>query len=148
MAENFSNGSTQCSVLVNFSSTVSAGSEICVYDAAGKLIASYTPEKNYQCAVISSPALAVGETCTVTAGGAQQTVTLSSTITGGGTGMGGMGGHGGFGGGGGMQGGWGGETDGATSATPSDGGQSGFGDQGGFGGHGGMGGPGGHGGRP
>ena len=145
MAENFSNGSTQCSVLVNFSSTVSAGSEICVYDSDGTLIASYTPEKNYQCAVISSPALAVGETCTVTAGGTQQTVTLSSTITGGGMGMGGMGGHGGFGGGGGMQGGWGGETDGVTSATPSDGGQGGFGDQGGFGGHGGMGG---HGGRP
>ena len=148
MAENFSSGSTQCSVLVNFSSTVSAGSEICVYDAEGKLIASYTPEKNYQCAVISAPELAVGETCTVTAGGAQQTVTLSSTITGGGMGMGGMGGmggHGGFGGGGGMQGGWGGETDGVTSATPSDGGQGGFGDQGGFGGHGGMGG---HGGRP
>ena len=148
MAENFSNGSTQCSVLVNFSSTVSAGSEICVYDSDGTLIASYTPEKNYQCAVISSPALAVGETCTVTAGGTQQTVTLSSTITGGGMGMGGMGGHGGFGGGGGMQGDWGGETDGVTSATPSDGGQGGFGDQGGFGGHGGMGGPGGHGGRP
>ena len=148
MAENFSNGSTQCSVLVNFSSTVSAGSEICVYDSDGTLIASYTPEKNYQCAVISAPELAVGETCTVTAGGTQQTVTLSSTITGGGMGMGGMGGHGGFGGGGGMQGDWGGETDGVTSATPSDGGQGGFGDQGGFGGHGGMGGPGGHGGRP
>ena len=148
MAENFSNGSTQCSVLVNFASTVSAGSEICVYDADGKLIASYTPEKNYQCAVISAPELAVGGTYTVTAGGLQQSVTLSSTITGGGMGMGGMGGHGGFGGGGGMQGGWGGETDGVTSATPSDGGQSGFGNQGGFGGHGGMGGPGGHGGRP
>lgn len=137
MAENFSNGSTQCSVLVNFASTVSAGSEICVYDADGKLIASYTPEKNYQCAVISAPELAVGETCTVTAGGLQQSVTLSSTITGGGMGMGGMGGHGGFGGGGGMQGGWGGETDGVTSATPSGGSQDGFG------GHGGMGGPGG-----
>jgi hypothetical protein len=76
MAENFSNGSTQCSVLVNFSSTVSAGSEICVYDSDGTLIASYTPEKNYQCAVISAPKLAVGETCTVTAGGAQHLVHL------------------------------------------------------------------------
>ena len=147
MAENFSSGSTQCSVLVNFSSTVPAGSEICVYDADGTLIASYTPEKNYQCAVISAPELAVGETCTVTAGGLQQSVTLFSTITGGGMGMGGMGGPGGMGGqggwGGGMQGGWGGETDGVTSATPSGGSQDGFGGQGGFGGHGGMGGPGG-----
>jgi len=109
MAENFSSGSTQCSMLVSFSSTVAAGSEICVYDVDGTLIASYTPEKSYQCAVISSPAFAVGGTYTVTAGGTQQTVTLSSTITGGGMGMGGpgamgtqggMGGHGSFGGGG------------------------------------------------
>ena len=100
MAENFGSGSTQCSMLVNFSSTVSAGSEICVYDASGKLIAGYTPEKNYQCAVISSPELTVGESYTVTAGGMQQTVTLSSTVTGGGMGMGGPGGFGGGPGGG------------------------------------------------
>ena len=99
MAENFSNGSTQCSMLVSFSGTISAGSEICVYDSQGKLIASYTPEKSYQCAVISCPELTVGESYTVTAGGTQQSVTLSSTITGGGMGMGGMGGMGGHGGG-------------------------------------------------
>lgn len=95
MAENFSNGSTQCSMLVSFSGTISAGSEICVYDSQGKLIASYTPEKSYQCAVISCPELTVGESYTVTAGGTQQSVTLSSTITGGGMGMGGPGGFGG-----------------------------------------------------
>lgn len=119
MAENFSNGSTQCSMLVSFSGTISAGSEICVYDSQGKLIASYTPEKSYQCAVISCPELTVGESYTVTAGGTQQSVTLSSTITGGGMGMGGFGG--GMGGPGGGQGGFGG----------------GQGGQGGFGGHGG-----------
>ena len=113
-----------------------------MYDSQGKLIASYTPEKTYQCALISSPEFAVGQSYTVTAGGAQQSVTLSSTITGGGMGMGGMGGHGGFGGGpGGGQSGW-------------SGNESGSGDQGGFGGGpGGQsgfgGGPGGgHGGRP
>ena len=111
MAENFSNGSTQCSMLVSFSGTISAGSEICVYDSQGKLIASYTPEKSYQCAVISCPELTVGESYTVTAGGTQQSVTLSSTITGGGMGMGGPGGFGG--------------------------GQGGQGGPGGFGGHGG-----------
>lgn len=100
MAENFSNGSTQCSMLVSFSGTISAGSEICVYDSQGKLIASYTPEKSYQCAVISCPELTVGESYTVTAGGTQQSVTLSSTITGGGMGMGGPGGFGGGPGGG------------------------------------------------
>ena len=122
MAENFSNGSTQCSMLVSFSGTISAGSEICVYDSQGKLIASYTPEKSYQCAVISCPELTVGESYTVTAGGTQQSVTLSSTITGGGMGMGGPGGFGGgMGGFGGGQGGPGG----------------GQGGQGGFGGHGG-----------
>ena len=122
MAETFSSGSTQCSMLVSFSGTISAGSEICVYDSQGKLIASYTPEKSYQCAVISCPELTVGESYTVTAGGTQQSVTLSSTITGGGMGMGGPGGFGGgMGGFGGGQGGPGG----------------GQGGQGGFGGHGG-----------
>ena len=111
MAENFSNGSTQCSMLVSFSGTISAGSEICVYDSQGKLIASYTPEKSYQCAVISCPELTVGDSYTVTAGGTQQSVTLPSTITGGGMGMGGPGGFGG--------------------------GQGGQGGPGGFGGHGG-----------
>lgn len=116
MAENFSSGSEQCSMLVSFSSTLSGGTEICVYNATGELLASFTPEKSYQCAVISLPSLRVGETYTVTAGAATQSITLSSTIYGSG-GMGGMGGHGGFGG---------------------QGGQGGMG--GGFGGQGGMGG--------
>lgn len=113
MAENFSGTSSQCSMLVSFSTTLSGGTEICVYNAAGELLASYTPEKSYQCAVISLPTLSVGETYTVTAGGTTQSVTLSSTVYG----SGGMGG--------GMPGG-------------DQGGQGG-----GFGGHGGQGGQGG-----
>ena len=38
MAENFSNASTQPSMLVSFSGTVSGGSEICVYDASGRFL--------------------------------------------------------------------------------------------------------------
>lgn len=124
MAENFSSASTQPSMLVGFSGTVSGGTEIRLTDADGKLILSYTPEKDYQCAVISAPELTIGETYTVSAGAQSQSISLSSVIYGSG-GMGGMGGPGGMGG---MPG-WGGN-----------GGQGGPGGQGGQGGQGGWGG--------
>ena len=119
MAENFGSESSQCSVCVNFAGTLAGGSEIRVCDASGRELASFTPEKNYQCAVISLPELTVGESYTVSAGGSEQSITLSSVITGGQNGFGG--GQGGFGGGrggfGGGQGGFG-------------GGQNGFGSEG------------------
>ena len=84
------------------------------------MLASYTPSKAYNSVVISTEALTVGGTYTVTAGSYSETVTLTSLIYGGGMGMGGFGGMGGpmggqpgggFGGGPGGQGGgpgWGG----------------------------------------
>ena len=109
MAENFDGNSTQPSMLVTFSGTIPGGSEITVTDASGKEIVSFTPEKSYQCAVISTPELKVGETYTVTASGQTQSVSFSSVIYGSGSGMGGFGsnsgGMGGFGGGHGGQGG-------------------------------------------
>ena len=99
MAQNFGSDSTQPSVLVTFGATASG--EIRISDSAGNVIAFYTPEKEYQCVVISHPDLKVGETYTVTGGDLTTTVELTDTITG--TGFGGMGGGfgpGGFGGGG------------------------------------------------
>jgi hypothetical protein len=87
MAQNFSNSSTQCVFLVNFDQTVSGGEKLTVTDSAGSEILAYTPAKDYQCAVISSPALKQGETYTVTAGNASTEVTLDSIVTGGGGGM-------------------------------------------------------------
>lgn len=119
MAENFGSGSTQPSMLVNFSSTVRGGTEIRVNDASDSEIISFTPEKDYQCAVISTPDFEVGESYSVSAGSQSQNVTFSSVIYGSGSGMGGPGGMpGGFGGGfggepGNWQGGWGGSNGGS-----------------------------------
>lgn len=88
MAQNFGAGSTQCSILVSVSG--GAGSAVTLRDAAGNLLASYTPEKSYRCVVISTPALQVGGSYTVSAGGTDTAVTPTSTIYGGG--MGGPGG--------------------------------------------------------
>lgn len=100
MAENFGSGASQPCMLVNFSSTVRGGSEICVSDASGRELIRYTPEKDYQCAVISTPDFEVGESYSVSAGSQSQNVTFSSVIYGSGSGMGGFGGmQGGFGGG-------------------------------------------------
>ena len=107
MAQNFGSDSTQPAVLVTFGGT--ARGEIRISDSAGNVIASYTPEKEYQCVVISHPDLKVGETYTVNGGDLTTTVELTDTITG--TGFGGMGGGfgpGGFGGGG--KGGWNGDS--------------------------------------
>ena len=89
MAQNFGSNSTQGSMLVNCSG--SAGSEIVLQDADGKVLVRYTSEKAYACAVISCPELTVGSTYTVTVGGSSVSVTLSSLIYGG-SGMGGPGG--------------------------------------------------------
>ena len=65
----------------------------------GRVLAEYTPEKQYQCAVISHPDIKQGETYNVITSAGTQSVTMSSLIYGSG-GMGGSsgmqdGGHGG-----------------------------------------------------
>lgn len=97
MDQNFGGNSTQPSVSVSFGGSVSG--ELIVYDASGKKLASFTPEKSYQCAVISLPEFALGETYTINAGGQNVEVTLSSMITGESGGMGGFSGKGGMTGG-------------------------------------------------
>jgi hypothetical protein len=87
MAQNFSDTSTQCVFLVNFDQSVAGGEKLTVTDSSGNVILTYTPTKDYQCAVVSSPALVQGETYTVTAGTASVEVTLTSVVTGGGGGM-------------------------------------------------------------
>ncbi|MDR1003088.1 MAG: carbohydrate-binding domain-containing protein [Oscillospiraceae bacterium] len=88
MAENFSDSSTQCAFLVSFNGNVSGGEKLTVTDSSGSALLSFTPEKSYQCAVISSPALIKGETYTVTAGSYSTEITLDDIITGGGIGGG------------------------------------------------------------
>jgi len=106
MAQAFSDSSTQYSLLYNLTSTCSAGTEIVLTDSDGNVIASYTPDKEYQSVVISTPDMTNDATYTLTCGSQTADITLSSVVTSNGqTGMGGMGGMGGHGNGGG-KGGW------------------------------------------
>jgi hypothetical protein len=92
MAQNFSDSSTQCTFLVNFNASISGGEKLIVKDSNDTEIISFTPEKEYQCAVISSPNFEKGKTYTVTAGDTSTEVTIEDIITGTGNGM-----QGGFG---------------------------------------------------
>ena len=92
MAQNFGSSSTQGSILLTASSVT--GGIITLTDADGNVLVEYTPEKNYNCVVVSCPELTEGNTYTLSLGGETQTVTLTSLIYGS-SGFGGMGGFGG-----------------------------------------------------
>ena len=130
MAVNFGSNSTQGSILYNFDTSLNGGDTVTLTNAAGEILASFTPEKAYNSVVISAPGIEAGSTYTLTAGSQSVSIEMTSLIYG----SGGMGGHGGMGGGmgghGGMNGGMGGHesVDGSESAS----------DFGGHGGHGGF----------
>lgn len=89
MAQNFSGSSTQPAMLVS-AGDIAAG-ELVVTDADDNVLISFTPTKEYKCAVISVPEFAVGEAYTVSIGGSEQTIELTATIVGTRPRMGGMG---------------------------------------------------------
>lgn len=78
MAQNFSSSSTQPAMLVS-TGDIAAG-ELVVTDADDNVLISFTPTKEYKCAVISVPEFAVGEAYTVSIGGSEQTIELTATI--------------------------------------------------------------------
>ena len=92
MAQNFGSSSTQGSILLTASSVTDG--TITLTDADGNVLVEYTPEKNYNCVVVSCPELTEGGAYTLSLGGETQTVTLTSLIYGS-SGFGGMGGFGG-----------------------------------------------------
>lgn len=92
MAQNFGSSSTQGSILLTASSVT--GGIITLTDADGNVLVEYTPEKNYNCVVVSCPELTEGGAYTLSLGGETQTVILTSLIYGS-SGFGGMGGFGG-----------------------------------------------------
>ncbi|WP_124098153.1 carbohydrate-binding domain-containing protein [Ruminococcus sp. Marseille-P6503] len=93
MEESFGeNNSTQYSVLHNLSSTVSGDTEVVITDSSGSVILSYTPEKDWQSVVFSSPDIKDGETYTITAGSISETVTIDGICTSNSTSAGGFGG--------------------------------------------------------
>ncbi|MGN0655480.1 MAG: carbohydrate-binding domain-containing protein [Ruminiclostridium sp.] len=87
MAQNFSDGSTQGSILLTYSGT--STEPITLKDSAGNTLVSYSPENNYNCVVISCPSVTTGNTYTVEACGQTTSVTMSSLIYGNSGGKGG-----------------------------------------------------------
>lgn len=107
MAQGMGSNSTQCSMLVNLSETIAAGSVISLKDSSGNVLISWTSPKQFSSVVISTAELAQGSTYALVTGDTQTEVTLSSVATtsgsagfGGGFGgsFGGAGGRGGNGG--------------------------------------------------
>ncbi|HOS17756.1 MAG TPA: carbohydrate-binding domain-containing protein, partial [Clostridia bacterium] len=69
MAEGFvEEGSAQCSLLVSGLSA-SGGTRVTLADAAGNVVVSFVPAKDYASLVVSAPALVQGETYTLYMGG-------------------------------------------------------------------------------
>lgn len=104
MAQGMGSNSTQCSMLVNLSETIAAGSVISLKDSSGNVLISWTLPKQFSSVVISTAELAQGSTYALVTGDTQTEVTLSSVATtsgsaGFGGGFGGAGGRGGNGGG-------------------------------------------------
>ncbi len=103
MAQGMGSNSTQCSMLVNLSETIAAGSVISLKDSSENVLISWTSPKQFSSVVISTAELTQGSTYTLVTGDTQTEVTLSSVATtsgnaGFGGGFGGAGGRGGNGG--------------------------------------------------
>ena len=91
MAQGFSETSTQYSILYNLTSPCEGGTEVKLTDEAGSVLISYTPEKQYQSVVISTPELKKDAVYNLTCGEQTAEITLSSVVTSNGqSGMGGM----------------------------------------------------------
>lgn len=101
MAQGMGSNSTQCSMLVNLSETIAAGSVISLKDSSGNVLISWTSPKQFSSVVISTAELVQGSTYTLVTGDTQTEVTLSSVATTSGNAgfSGGFGGAGGNGGG-------------------------------------------------
>ncbi len=95
MAQGFSDTSTQYSILNNFTSSITEGTEVKLTDKDGNTVVSYIPKKQYQSILVSSPDLIKDETYTLSCGDQSTELTLSSIVTSNGQQGGGFGGRGG-----------------------------------------------------
>jgi len=81
MAQGFSETSSQYSLLYNLTTVSDDGTEVKLTDEDGNVVASYTPNKQYQSVVISAPELTKDETYTLSCGDQTTDITLSSVVT-------------------------------------------------------------------
>lgn len=93
-----SSQSTQCVVVATMSSSLN---DLAIVNSDGETIVRFTPDKQYQAVIVSSPLLKVGETYGLYTGSSSGTLVaefkVSSVLTTIGNGAGGMGGPGGMG---------------------------------------------------
>jgi hypothetical protein len=76
------NINSQPSILIYYSSTQAAGSTITLKDEEGTIVATYTPSKQYDSVVISSPKLSVGSIYTLYSGDTKIIdLTLANSLT-------------------------------------------------------------------
>ena len=87
MAMNFGSDSTQCSILYELPSSVAGNTGITLSDVDGNVIVSYTPDKDFQSIVISSPDIESNGTYILTVGDSSYTIEMSGMIYGTGTGQ-------------------------------------------------------------
>lgn len=80
MAESFGTSSTQYNMMVTLDSVASAGTTVTLTDSTGNTVLTFTPEKQFQNVILSSPELTEG-TYTLTVGSDSQEVTVSSITT-------------------------------------------------------------------
>lgn len=95
MAQNFGQGSTQGSILVNTQQQNAAGSNITLLDSEGSTLVAWTMEKSYNSVVVSCPEITSGGSYTLITGEISTEITMDGLIYGESFGFGG---HGGFGG--------------------------------------------------
>ncbi len=81
MAQGFSDTSTQYSLLYNLTTASEGGTEVKLTDSAGNIVVTFTPNKQYQSIVISTPDLKKDATYTLTSGDQTADITLSSIVT-------------------------------------------------------------------
>ena len=79
MAQNFGSSSTQGSALVQVS-TQQAGTAICLTDASGQELVTWTATKSFDSVLISCPEMTQGETYTLTVGSSETQITLDSLV--------------------------------------------------------------------
>lgn len=81
MAQNFDSSSTQGTIMVNIDEQ-EGNTEISLLDSSSTELLSWTAEKQYSSIIISTPEVQQGETYTITAGTAEQSVTMDSLVYG------------------------------------------------------------------
>ena len=80
MAQNFGSSSTQGSILSNTATNTSG--EVVLKDSNGNVLVSFTPTREYNSVVVSTPDVKKGSTYTLTTGDSSTTIEMSDIIYG------------------------------------------------------------------